>query len=184
MTREELIALLAERFEEDFAVTAARQVCAADAAARLYDLVVHPSPEWSREQRHRLLFRGSYVLERIYFDDCSRWVPFEEAFCRRDFAAAEDASQQRHFAKIMADLLKRKMLSAAELDPIAEAAAQWTTDPATPVAVKVWSLDILKRCRGRVAWVGESWDDLIGMLTRDASPGMVCRLRRIAAEQQ
>lgn len=184
MTREELIALLAERFEEDFAATAARQVCAADAVARLYDLVVHPSPEWSREQRHRLLFRGSYVLERIYFDDCSRWVPFEEAFCRRDFAAAEDASQRRHFAKIMADLLKRKMLSAAELDPIAEAAAQWTTDPATPVAVKVWSLDILKRCRGRVAWVGESWDDLIGMLTRDASPGMVCRLRRIAAEQQ
>ena len=184
MTREELIALLAERFEEDFAATAARQVCAADAAARLYDLVVHPSPEWSREQRHRLLFRGSYVLERIYFDDCSRWVPFEEAFCRRDFAAAEDASQRRHFAKIMADLLKRRMLSAAELDPIAEAAAQWTTDPATPVAVKVWSLDILKRCRGRVAWVGESWDDLIGMLARDASPGMVCRLRRIAAEHQ
>lgn len=184
MTREELIALLAERFEEDFAATAARQVCAADAAARLYDLVVHPSPEWSREQRHRLLFRGSYVLERIYFDDCSRWVPFEEAFCRRDFAAAEDASQRRHFTKIMADLLKRKMLSAAELDPIAEAAAQWTTDPATPVAVKVWSLDILKRCRRRVAWVGESWDDLIGMLARDTSPGMVCRLRRIAAEQQ
>lgn len=122
------------------------------------------------------------MLERIYFGDRSRWAPFVEAFCRRDFAAAEDASQRRHFAKIMADLLKRKALPPSELDPIAAAAAQWTVDPATPVAVKVWSLDILKRCRGRVAWVGESWDDLIGMLARDASPGMACRLRRIAAE--
>lgn len=182
MTREELIALLAERFEADFAAAAARQVCAADAVARLYDLVVHPSPEWSRELRHRLLFRGSYVLERIYFGDRNRWAPFVEVFCRRDFTAAEDASQRRHFAKIMADLLKRKTLPPSELDPIAGAAAQWTVDPATPVAVKVWSLDILKCCRGRVAWVGESWDDLIGMLARDASPGMACRLRRIAAE--
>ena len=182
MTREELIALLAERFEADFAVAAARQVCAADAVARLYDLVVHPSPEWSREQRHRLLFRGSYVLERIYFGDRSRWAPFVEAFCRRDFAAAEDASQRRHFAKIMADLLKRKALPPSELDPIAAAAAQWTVDPATPVAVTVRSLDILKRCLGRVAWGGESLADLIGRLARDASPGMACRLRRIAAE--
>lgn len=181
MTRGELAALLSERFEEHFAAVTARRIREADAVEVLYDLVVHPSAEWSRERRHRLLFRGAYVLEQIYFGDPGRWTPLVTDFCRRDFAAAEDASQRRHFAKIMADLLHRNSVPVADLGPIAETAAAWAVDPAMPVAVKVWALDILMQCRGRVEWVGELWSDLIETLERDASPGMVCRLRRIAA---
>ena len=55
----------------------------------------------------------------------------------------------------------------------------------SPVAVKVWALDVLDRCRGRVAWVAETWDDLLETLAREATPGIACRVGRYRkAERQ
>ena len=53
------------------------------------------------------------------------------------------------------------------------------------MAVKVWALDVLDRCRGRVAWVAETWDDLLETLAREATPGIACRVGRYRkAERQ
>ena len=34
------------------------------------------------------------------------------------------------------------------------------------------------RCRGRVGWVDESWDDIVGAMAADPTPGIECRMRK------
>ena len=106
MTEAELVKSLSERFYSDFADTVARRV--RDAA-----------------------FRSAYVLEKIYFAAPDAFMPFAGAFCDRDFPACTDRSAQRHFAKIMADLLGRYTPDSSSLERIAETAAQWAADPGT-----------------------------------------------------
>jgi hypothetical protein len=145
----------------------------------LYRLATQPDEELPRPLRRRVLFRGAWVLERIYFGARDRFMPHAGSFCRRDFAAASDPGRRRLFAKIMADLLVReeRLCGGEELGRIAEAAMQWAVDPAMPVSVKVWTLGLLRTCRGRVGWVADAWDDLTETLGRDAAPGLACRLR-------
>ena len=178
MTREELVGMLAARFCEDFAETMARRVLEADAVATLYAVATGPAGSLPRPLRAKVAFRSAYVLERLYFRAPERFMPHADLFCERDFAAASGMSARRHFGKIMADLLLRFRPSDGTLGRIAEAAAEWAVDPSSPVAVKVWALDVLERCRSRVAWVAETWDDLLETLAREATPGIACRVGR------
>lgn len=178
MTETDLIKLLSERFYENFADKAAQRVLDADAAGLLYAVVTSPLEELPASVRHKVLFRGAYVLERIYFGSRERFMPFAGAFCRADFAACADASARRHFGKIMADLLGRYTPDADSLDRIAEAAAEWAVDPGSKVAVRVWAVEVLKRCRDRIGWVAESWDDLVEAIALDATPGIENRMRK------
>lgn len=181
MTREELVGMLAARFCEDFAETMVRRVLEADAVATLYAVATGPAGCLPRPLRAKVAFRSAYVLERLYFRAPECFMPHADLFCERDFAAASGMSARRHFGKIMADLLLRFRPSDGALGRIAEAAAEWAVDSSSPVAVKVWALDVLDRCRGRVAWVAETWDDLLETLAREAAPGIACRLRRYGA---
>ena len=178
MTEADLVRLLSERFYENFADETARAVLGADAADLLYDLVASRCGELPKPVGHKVLFRGAYVLERIYFTVPRRFMPHAEEFCRRDFPACADASARRHFGKIMADLLGRYEPEPEALERIAEAAAEWAVDPAAKVAVKVWAVEVLCRCSGRIGWVAESWDDIVEAATADATPGLACRLRK------
>lgn len=178
MTETDLIKLLSERFYENFADEAARRVLDADAAEMLYAVVTSPPAELPAPVRHKVLFRGAYVLERIYFGSRELFMPCAEAFCRRDFPACTDASAQRHFGKIMADLLTRYDPGRDALDAIAETAAGWAVDPASKVAVRVWAVEILKHCRGRIGWVAEVWEDIVEALAHDATPGIRSRMRK------
>lgn len=178
MTETDLIKLLSERFYEDFADEAARAVLSADAVNRLYGVAVAPPPELPKSVRQKVLFRGAYVLERIYFTVPERFMPHAGEFCRRDFPACANASARRHFGKIMADLLGRYEPAPEVVGRIAEAAAEWAVDPAAKVAVKVWAVEVLIRCRDRVGWVAESWDDIVEALALDAKPGIECRMRK------
>ncbi len=178
MTEADLVKLLSERFYENFAGETARAVLGADAVDLLYDVVASRPGELPKSVRHKVLFRGAYVLERIYFTVPECFLPRAEEFCRRDFAACADASARRHFGKIMADLLGRYEPEPEALERIAEAAAEWAVDPGAKVAVRVWAVEVLSRCRGRVGWVAESWDDIVEAVTSDPTPGLACRLRK------
>ena len=107
MTEADLIRLLSERFHGNFADETARRVRDAGAVDLLYEVATAPHPELPGPVRQKVLFRGAYVLERIYFDAPEAFMPRAESFCRVDFAACANASAQRHFGKIMADLLGR-----------------------------------------------------------------------------
>lgn len=178
MTETDLVKLLSERFHENFADETARAVLGADGVELLYDLVAFRHGELPKPVRHKVLFRGAYVLERIYFTVPERFMPRAAVFCRRDFPACADPSARRHFGKIMADLLGRYVPEPGALERIAEAAAEWAVDPGSKVAVKVWAVEVLCRCRDRVGWVAESWDDIVEAVAADATPGLACRLRK------
>lgn len=178
MTETELIKYLSERFYSDFADTVARRVRDADAVGLLYALVTSRNEKLPRAVRHKVAFRGAYVLEKIYFAAPELFMPYAGVFCRTDFAACTDASARRHFAKIMADLLGRFTPGVQDMDRIAEAAARWAVDPGAKVAVKIWAVEVLKHCRGRVGWVSEVWDDILETMAHEATPGIEVRMRK------
>ena len=178
MTEADLIRLLSERFHGHFADETARRVRDAGAVDLLYAVATAPHPELPGPVRQKVLFRGAYVLERIYFDAPEAFMPRAESFCRVDFAACANASAQRHFGKIMADLLGRYAPEPGDLERIAETAAGWAVSPEAKVAVKVWAVEVLKRCRERVGWVAESWDDIVETVALDATPGIESRMRK------
>lgn len=177
MTDTELLDLLRARFGEGFADATATRVVAADAVEALYRAATAGYATLPQPERHRLLFRGAYVLERIYFASRARFEPFVDDFCRRGFPECRDASARRSFGKIMSDLLDRTCPDAQTLERIAETAAEWAVDPQSKVAVRVWAVEVLKRCRDGVAWVSEVWDDVVETQARDATPGIASRLR-------
>lgn len=178
MTEADLIRLLSERFHGNFADETARRERDAGAVDLLYAVVTAPHPELPGPVRQKVLFRGAYVLERIYFDAPEAFMPRAESFCRVDFAACANASAQRHFGKIMADLLGRYAPEPGDLERIAETAAGWAVSPEAKVAVKVWAVEVLKRCRERVGWVAELWDDIVETVALDATPGIESRMRK------
>ncbi len=177
MTQEKLTALLTGPFFAHFADKAAARVLADGDLAMLYETAVAPPASLSAALRHRAAFRGAYVLERIYFSEPERFAPFAERFCRTDFPACADPGARRSFAKIMAHLLHTVVPDDETLERIAACAAQWTIDPKTKVAVRIWCVEILRRCRERCPWIGELWDDLLATLSHDASPAIAARLR-------
>lgn len=178
MTEADLIRLLSERFHGNFADETVRRVRDAGAVDLLYEVATAPHPELPGPVRQKVLFRGAYVLEQIYFDAPEAFMPRAESFCRVDFAACANASAQRHFGKIMADLLGRYAPEPGDLERIAETAAGWAVSPEAKVAVKVWAVEVLKRCRERVGWVAESWDDIVEAVALDATPGIESRMRK------
>ena len=179
MTRDEVVRMLSGRAGENFAGEMARRVVAADAVATLYAVATDPAAVLPRPLREKVAFRSAYVLERLYFRWPERFMPHAERFCERDFAPASGMSARRCFGKIMADLLRRFRPSDDAAERIAEAAAEWLSDPSSPVAVKVRAFEVLERCRDRVAWVDGAWSDLLDLFARNATPGITCRLRRL-----
>ena len=165
MTEAELVKSLSERFYSDFADTVARRVRDAGAVELLYRVATSPYANLPKPARHKAAFRSAYVLEKIYFAAPDVFMPFAGAFCDRDFPACTDRSAQRHFAKIMADLLGRYTPDSSSLERIAETAAQW-------------AVEVLKPCRERVGWVAEAWDDLVETMAHGATPGIECRMRK------
>ena len=153
MTEEELIGALSDRWQEHFADGMARRVCAAEAVGALYRLAAGPDDRLGtlpKPVRHKIRFRAAYVLERICLTSWTAFLPFAEDFCRRAFPACTDPSARRHFGKIMVELLQRVHPDPEELERIAETAAGWAVEPGSKVAVRVWAMEVLKACRGRV----------------------------------
>ena len=159
MTEAELVKSLSERFYSDFADTVARRVRDAGAVELLYRVATSSYANLPKPAGHKAAFRSAYVLEKIYFAAPDVFMPFVGAFCDRDFPACTDRSAQRHFAKIMADLLGRYTPDSSSLERIAETAAQWAVDPGTKVAVRIW-------------------DDLVETMAHGATPGIECRMRK------
>ena len=149
------------------------------AVAALYAVATDPAAILPRPLREKIAFRSAYVLERLYFRWPERFMPHAERFCERDFAAASGMGVRRCFGKVMADLLRWFRPSDEVVERIAEAAAEWLSDPSSPVAVKVRAFEVLERCRDRVAWVDGAWSDLLDLFARNATPGITCRLRRL-----
>ncbi len=177
MTETELIGALSGRRSAGLIDGLADRIRREASVGGLYRLVADPARWPVGADRSRILFRGGCVLERIYFADRAAFLPWAGDFCSRGFSACEHPGLRRLFAKIMADLLERLSPDTQSLEEIAETAAGWAAAPGTKIAVRIWAMEVLKRCRGRVAWVDDAWEDLLELQMQGASPGIEKRLR-------
>lgn len=177
MTEEELTALLLGRFSRDFVSRVARLVRLEAAFGTLYALATGAHAHLPSDRRHKLLFRSAWVADTLYFETPELLRPYAERFCATDFPACTDPSARRHFTKIMAHLLGSYLPPRDVLDRIAEAAAEWALDPEAKVAVRIGAVEVLGRCRDRIPWVRDAWDDLLAALENEATPGISSRLR-------
>lgn len=99
MMEAELIKCLSERFYSDFADTVARRVRDAGAVGLLYEVVTSRYEGLPRAVRHKVAFRGAYVLEKIYFDAPDSFMPCAGKFCGTDFPACADPSARASLRK-------------------------------------------------------------------------------------
>lgn len=178
MTEEELTALLLGSFSRDFASRVAGLVRREGAFETLYAVATGAHGQLRTDERHKLLFRSAWVVDTLYFETPELLRPFAERFGATDFPACADASARRHFTKIMAHLLGSYAPPVDALNRIAESAAAWALEPGAKVAVRCGAVEVLRRCRDRVGWVRDCWDDLLAALEHDATPGIDCRLRK------
>ncbi len=175
--REILIEQMGSRFYKDFAANNALKVIELDGVADLYLLATDNTLPLAKVQKQQIIFRSAYTLEYIYFNYPDLFTPFKERFLT-DFVLCQDPSAKRHFAKIMTDVLKFHTLDTEQIEPIAEVVVDWISDPKVKVAVKVWSMAILKILRPELAWVDEIWVDLEEMMTHNLTPAISVRIKR------
>ena len=172
-----LIELMLEGFYKNFAATTATKVIELNGVAQLYSLATDNTLALSKIQKQNVIFRSAYTLEYIYFNYPDLFIPFREQFMT-DFVLCQNSSAKRHLSKMMADLLKYHTPTTEQIEAIAEASANWVAEPTVRVAVKVWSMSILKILKPKVSWIDDIWEDLEGMLVKDATPAIKVRLKR------
>lgn len=182
MTREakveKIIELTANRFYKDFAATTAAKVIELDAVGELYFLATNIGlDDFSPKQKSNIVWRSAYTLEYIYFNNRDIFAPYIKQFIR-DFTKCDNPSAMRSFTKIMADILKYHKPTFEQMDNIAQCVANWVADPKVKVAVKVWSMSILRSLRPHILWLDDIWEDMEAFLINNSSPAIEVRFRR------
>ena len=173
-----MIELMSNRFYKDFAPTTARQVIGMeDGVAKLYDIATDNGLDLPTPLKRNVLFRSAYTLEYIYFNYPEHFTPFRERFYI-DFCNCENPSAKRHFAKMMADILKHHSPTIEQTEAIAETSADWISNPKIKIAVKIWAMSILRILRPNISWVDEIWEDLEMSLQKISTPAIEVRRKR------
>lgn len=179
MTRDTLFELLlCGRFGRALVRQTAARIAEEEAWSLIYDTATAPHAQLPAAVRHRLLLRSAWTLENLWLEHPDRFKPFADRFCRIDFPVTADASARRCMAKIMTFLLHAQLPEPQILEQIAESAAAWAVEPAAKPALRIWCVEILNCCRGRVKWVEDLWNDLIETLGADAPPSIAVRMRK------
>ncbi len=176
--KNDIIKILSERHYHNFVECASTKIIELDAnIEELYKLATDQDLNMPKAQKQNIIFRSAYILEYIYFNYPDLFYPFIERFIC-DYPNCKNASAQRHFTKMMADLLKKHKFNGEQINFIAEATTLWVSDPKTKVAVKVWAMHILNILKSDLLWLSEIWNDLEELMKNDASPAMLVRIRR------
>lgn len=149
---------------------------------RLYrealELAFHTDP--------RISFRASYSLEKAFFRDPVEMMPHIPLFVE-NYLSVTNGSAHRHYAKIMAYLLKNNMFDPdpVQLEQIVGRTFDWLLCPGEKPAVKVWAMEILLLLSDHNGWIVEELYHAVHRLMAEGSPALqshgakVCRkLRR------
>jgi len=176
MTKQEIISLLTADFYERFAEKCAGIITGSGSMEALFELMEETI---SREDLRKVAFRAAYVVEYIYFSDIRQFEPYYGRFFRI-FPLVTNESVKRHFAKIMAHILKGDKYHATDADceAVATACVDWIINKKVKVAVQIWAIECLFILQPRIEWVKEILEDVLQNLSVNPSPAMIVRLRR------
>lgn len=172
MQREEFIDNLKADFEKGFSARYGPVVMEED----LYRTAL----ELAREEDPRVVFRASYALEWAFFKDPGRFAPHIPLLIE-NYLTVCNRSAQRHYIKMLDYILRHDMirLSPEQEEQLAERTFDLLIDPQTPVAIKVWAMEILYRFSGTLPWVGEHLYETITHLMASGTPGILSRGSKI-----
>lgn len=178
MTIDEFAASLKEGFAKGFAQRFGPLIVEHALYDQVLDLGLDPDP--------RVAFRASYALEYAFLKEPSAFVRFHTHFIQ-NYLIIKNPSAQRHYAKIMAHLLRHHQirLPALLVEPIVEVTFDRLIDPSVRPAVKVWAMEILYDLAPDLPWVDEQLYDTIQFLMQDETPALrshgvkICRRIRI-----
>ena len=146
-------------------------------AADLLDLTFYP--------RQEVAFRAAWILDCLVLTYPECFAPLVSRFLER-YSDQSNRSCQRHFTKIMMCLTASKCPDKFQIpvgynqESIIESTFEWLIDPATPVAVRVNSMDILFNLSYTTPWIAAELALQVDFLLQSGGAAVQSRGKAIA----
>ena len=137
--------------------------------------------ELARSDEAQVAFRSAWALEWAYTMDA---YPIEARFRRffEDFLRSGNTSVQRIYSKMLCDMVRRGAVAtdALQAEGLAGKCFDLLTDEKTPVAVKIWQIELLDDLRTRIGWIEENLTEMVRSLSEnpECRPAMAAYARR------
>ena len=132
-----------------------------------------------------IAFRAAWVLENVYLVNPVFYLPDLDYLLAR-FKEVTNPSCQRHYTKIVRHItmprtrpLIKQKLQDTDLEPVVEKCFDALIDPKIPIAVKVFSTEVLFNLRNRYDWITEELTNQLHFMMRNGSPGIQTRGRKL-----
>jgi hypothetical protein len=133
----------------------------------------------------QVAFRAAWIMENLFLTDPVRFIDVIDTIIA-NFLSVTNQSCQRHYAKILIHLTGKKAdktiktkLQQTDCEPVAERCFDFLIDPASPIAVKVFSMEILFNLRLRYNWIPAILAEQIRILVTIGSAGIRSRGLRL-----
>lgn len=142
----------------------------------LLDLTFYP--------RKEIAFRAAWILEHWVLTDLENFQPYIVEFLDR-YPQQANQSCRRHFAKILATLTAPHQVKSIwipepyDLEKLVEKTFEWLIDLKTPVAVKVYCMEILFNLNPLFPWMREELEAEIVFLLKDGQAALQSRGKAI-----
>lgn len=142
----------------------------------LIDLTFYPQKE--------VAFRAAWVLEGLGLTNLEAFRPYVVKFLDL-YPQQTNQSCRRHFAKILANLTAPKherslwIPESYNMVSVVEKTFDWLIDHQTPVAVKVYCMEVLFNLRQHFPWIREELEAEIIFMLHDGKPAIQSRGKAI-----
>jgi len=132
-----------------------------------------------------IAFRAAWLLENLVLTKPLRFID-DLDYLIAQFFKIKNKSCQRHYAKILMHLTGPKMdkavkakIEAMNMEPVVERCFDLIINPKSPVAVKVFSCQVLFNLRTRYNWIPEMLTDQIRILMNGGKPAIQSKGRAL-----
>jgi hypothetical protein len=132
-----------------------------------------------------IAFRAAWILENLVLTKPLRFID-DLDYLVAQFFKIKNKSCQRHYAKVLMHLTGPKMdkavkakIDSMDMEPVVERCFDLIISPKSPVAVKVFSCQVLFNLRTRYNWISEILIEQIRILMNGGKPAMQSKGRAL-----
>ncbi|MFC4210261.1 hypothetical protein ACFOWA_03650 [Pedobacter lithocola] len=139
----------------------------------------------SFHKEEQMAFRAAWVLERIYSNHQSKFLPHISLFLER-IPHQQNLSALRHYVKILAFMTKKnaaedvqQIINEYDTNNLAEIVFGWLIDERIPVAVKSHCLNILANLCHKHSWIKDELPETMDYLIDKESIAFFAKVKQI-----
>ena len=147
------------------------------AGADLLALTLHPKKE--------IAFRAAWILENLFWADPLRFIDDIDDLATK-LPLVKNESSLRHYFKILIQLTDKRIdkqiaqkISAMDMEPVISRCFDLLIDESSPIALKVFAMELLFNLRHREDWITETLIGQIQLLMEDGGPAIRARGRMV-----